>query len=194
MIGSLPIKGQILKMISPNKEFHVITGGPGVGKTTLLQALKEKGYATVPEDARRIIEEQIQSAGKGLPWKDRELYTNLMLDAGKKSFMCALDSQSDDIFFDRSIIDAICYANMTGLYLPKDIVDPGKAYQYNKKVFILPPWQEIFENDEARKQTWQEAVETFDWLKKTYTEYGYEMIEVPLGTVECRANFIVDNL
>ena len=35
---------------------HVISGGPGCGKTTLLMALAEAGHATVAESARAIFE------------------------------------------------------------------------------------------------------------------------------------------
>lgn len=58
----------LIKMTEP--KLYVITGGPGVGKTTLLDALKNKGLVVVPEDARRIIKEQMQANGEGLPWKD----------------------------------------------------------------------------------------------------------------------------
>ncbi|MCW5658475.1 MAG: AAA family ATPase [Burkholderiaceae bacterium] len=37
-----------------------ITGGPGVGKTTLLAELAARGYATVAESARAIISEPFE--------------------------------------------------------------------------------------------------------------------------------------
>lgn len=42
-------------MSNPNNELYVITGGPGVGKTTLIERLKQAGYSTVEEQARKII-------------------------------------------------------------------------------------------------------------------------------------------
>ena len=34
----------------------VLTGGPGVGKTSLIKALDEIGYTTFNEAARRVIQ------------------------------------------------------------------------------------------------------------------------------------------
>ena len=39
-----------------NRRF-VVTGGPGGGKSTLLEALAERGYRVAPEAARRLIGE-----------------------------------------------------------------------------------------------------------------------------------------
>ena len=39
----------------------VITGGPGVGKTTLINHLNDRGFDTSPEVARAIIEQRIMS-------------------------------------------------------------------------------------------------------------------------------------
>jgi predicted ATPase len=49
--------------------FIVLTGGPGVGKTTLLNELHKQGFSIVEEDARRIIREQLEADADGLPGK-----------------------------------------------------------------------------------------------------------------------------
>lgn len=67
-------------------------------------------------------------------------------------------------------------------------------YQYNKNVFILPPWYEIYQTDTERKQTWEEAEFTFQKMKDTYLKYGYNIIEVPKDTVENRKDYILGNL
>ena len=36
---------EMAKMNTRKNNFYVITGGPGVGKTTLIDALKSKGYS-----------------------------------------------------------------------------------------------------------------------------------------------------
>ena len=52
---------------------YVITGGPGTGKTSLIEELKTVGYQTVKEVARDIIKEQQLQGGNALPWKDTGL-------------------------------------------------------------------------------------------------------------------------
>ena len=45
----------------------MITGGPGVGKTTLLEELKNRNHQIVPEIAREIIKEQLALIVKLFP-------------------------------------------------------------------------------------------------------------------------------
>jgi predicted ATPase len=46
--------------------FFILTGGPGSGKTSVLTALAQKGFLTVPEVARKIIKEQQSISGNAL--------------------------------------------------------------------------------------------------------------------------------
>jgi len=68
------------------------------------------------------------------------------------------------------------------------------SHPYNRKVFILPAWEEIYQKDNERKQTWGEAVYTFDKMKQTYLEYGYEVIEVHKNSVNNRCEFILNQI
>lgn len=181
-------------MISMNNDlFYIITGGPGVGKTTLLQQLHQRGYPTIPEDARRIIREQLLSGGNGLPWKDRSLYAQLMLAAAVDTYTKLITQQiAGPVFFDRSIIDTLCYMEMESLPLSGENLKSIVRCKYNGKVFILPPWREIYHSDNERRQTWEEAEYTFYRMRKTYQDYSYQLIEVPLATPENRADFILD--
>jgi predicted ATPase len=177
------------------QNFYIITGGPGVGKTTLLNELEKSGFKTVPEDARQIIKEQMAKNGDGLPWKNKELYTGLMLKAAVESYKLTLTKNSSSIyFFDRGILDTLCYANMIGLGISDEMESIAKTHLYNKKVFVLPPWIEIYQTDSERKQTWEEAIFTFKKMRETYVKYGYEVIEVPKETVENRRNYILEKL
>ncbi|MDH5827154.1 AAA family ATPase [Sphingobacterium sp. SG20118] len=172
---------------------YIITGGPGAGKTTLLRALRKRGYKTIPEDARKIIKQQILSNGKGLPWGNKVLYAKLMLEASLESFKIGHDENAIT-FFDRGILDTICYMRIIKLGVTSEIEQIPTTHLYNKKVFILPPWLAIYETDEERKQSWQEAFETYEKIKKTYCDYGYEVIDVPIGTVEERVHFMLKNI
>jgi len=174
--------------------FYIITGGPGVGKTTLLNELENTGYRTVEEDARQIIKEQIKNKGNGLPWGNRELYTDLMISASLQSYEAVSDVRDEIVFFDRGIIDAFCYARMIQLPVTSEMKNITTNYLYNPQVFILPPWPEIYRIDGERKQTWEEAAETYNVMRSTYIDYGYTPIVVPPDTPQARANFILRNI
>jgi len=173
--------------------FYIITGGPGAGKTTLLNAIEKEGFLTVPEVARVIIKNQMETGGKALPWEDTQLYTELMLKGSAESYMDHINDNSN-IFFDRGILDTIGYAEMIGIEIPTEMEQYAKNYLYNRKVFILPPWLEIYETDSERKQNWTEAEMTYYQLKKTYEKYGYEVIDVPKDNIECRKNFVLNKI
>ena len=57
---------------------YVITGGPGIGKTTVIEILSSRGYEIVPEAARIIIEEEQINDSDALPWKNLKKFQNLV--------------------------------------------------------------------------------------------------------------------
>ena len=173
------------------KNFYVITGGPGVGKTSLINELEKLNFSVIPESAREIIKNETAHGGQGLPWKDKALYAMLMLEAEIESYNALSGCDSEIYFFDRGIIDTVCYAGMAGIGVSEEMDSLAKKLRYNRKVFILPPWKEIYHTDSERKQSWEEALLTFAKMMEAYAEYGYELIEVRMGTVENRARFII---
>ncbi|MGE8555438.1 MAG: AAA family ATPase [Chryseobacterium jejuense] len=175
------------------QKLYILTGGPGAGKTTLLEALSTIGFTTVTEEGRRIIKEQLNSNGNGLPWIDKELFAKLMFEASVKSYQKTVEiSGADPVFFDRGILDTIGYLKLEKLPVAKEMDRIAHEIQYNTDVFILPPWKEIYENDPERKQTFEIAERTFECMYMTYREYGYHIIEIPRITVEKRIRFILE--
>jgi predicted ATPase len=66
--------------------FIIITGGPGMGKTSLVQHLSELGYQHVPETGRSIIQQQVTDGGDALPWQNRAAYAQLMFNKSLEDF------------------------------------------------------------------------------------------------------------
>lgn len=67
-------------------------------------------------------------------------------------------------------------------------------FRYNKLVFIAPPWKEIYQKDAERKQDFQEAIDTYKAINKSYIECDYELVELPKTDVSGRVNFIMSKL
>ena len=176
-------------MHPPPNHFFVLTGGPGSGKTTLIEALKARGYATTEEAGRGVIREQMQSGGDGLPWIDRERFAELMFEWELRSYRDA-ERQDGPVIFDRGLPDTIGYLRLEGLEAPAWMEEEAWRLRYNVQVFIAPPWQEIYGKDEERRQSWDVAVRTYEQMVETYTDLGYELMELPRATVEQRARFV----
>jgi predicted ATPase len=57
-----------------SNRLFVITGGPGSGKSALVDALLQRGICTMPEAGRAIIQDQVAIGGEALPWSDRRAF------------------------------------------------------------------------------------------------------------------------
>lgn len=180
-----------IKMKNPN--FYVLTGGPGSGKTTVLNLLKSRGLATVPEAARVIIKNQMETDGDAVPWGNTVRYSHLMLLHSIVDFEEFFHLQTP-IFFDRGIIDALGYARLIEIPITSEMIEAANKYRYNVKVFLFPFWQEIYAKDSERKQDVDEAKRTFFALKKEYEKFGYKTVEVPFLTPQERAQWLLNNL
>ncbi|MEO9338091.1 AAA family ATPase [Mesorhizobium sp. SB112] len=172
-----------------HERFYVLTGGPGSGKTTLLEALKRTGFATTPEAGRGIIQDQSAINGPALPWKDPALFAELMLSWEMRNYRQA-SLETGPVFFDRGMPDLIGYLKLSGLPVPDHFHRAAEKFRYNRKVFILPPWREIFSGDSERKQSFDEAQRTYDAMIDAYSAQDYALTIVEPGTVEQRAGFI----
>ena len=60
-----------------NANFYIFTGGPGSGKSTVLDLLGNMGYRIVREVARDIIRNQVKTRGDALPWDNTVRYARL---------------------------------------------------------------------------------------------------------------------
>ncbi len=175
-----------------NSNLVVITGGPGCGKTTVLDELKRRDCPIVAEVARGIIQEQVSLGGHALPWADRKHYTKLMLQRSIESFQQHM-SAARPTFCDRGIPDTLGYARLIGL--PDAAIKQAcLRYRYAPVVFWAPAWREIYQTDNERKQDFAEAERTAHLIAAVYEECGYQVLELPKMDPASRANFILDEL
>ncbi|MDU1890771.1 MAG: AAA family ATPase [Dysgonomonas sp.] len=173
--------------------FYIITGGPGVGKTTLLEVLRSRGYNCMPEVARNIIKEQMEVGGDALPWKDTRKYSDLMLSRSIDDYV-KLSVLEELYFFDRGIPDTYGYEVLMNFELSQQLKYAVENYRYNLTAFILPPWKEIYETDDERKQNFDTAIQTYETMTSVYKKLGYNLIEVPKLTADNRANFVLQRI
>jgi len=173
--------------------FFVLTGGPGSGKSAVIEALHGAGYARAVEAGRSIIQDQLAIGGNGLPWKDPIHFAELMLSWDIRSYHIA-EQSIGTVFFDRGVVDVIGYLRLLGLPVPKHMEDAATRFRYNRRVFIASPWEEIYQQDRERTQDFVEAVRTYEAMIAAYSEYGYELVKLPKITVEERMHFIIQRV
>lgn len=173
--------------------FYIITGGPGSGKTTIIDALNAQGYPCVKEVGRQIIQEQIKIEGDALHWKNQIKFCDLMLSRSIYTFE-HIEEEKKAVFFDRGIPELMAYCRLIKAPIPDYLINATRLFRYNEKVFITPPWEEIYQNDHERKQSWEEAVETYHKVADAYVETGYQLIEIPKCAPSERTEFILQQI
>jgi len=180
-------------MLKNAEHLFVVTGGPGSGKTSIIDALGEAGYERMVEAGRSIIQDQVLVGGEALPWQNPAAYAELMLSWEMRSYHLALPL-TGPIFFDRGVPDIVGYLRTINLTVPSSLARAAEIFRYNSRVFIAPPWPDIFTQDEERRQSFDEAVRTYEAMVETYTGYGYTLIEIPRLSVPERVRFILETL
>jgi predicted ATPase len=165
-----------------------LTGGPGVGKSTVLDILFKQGYKIVPEAARIIIEQEMHKDSDCLPWKNLQRFQNAVSDL---QFELENSAEGPIIFSDRGIVDGYAYSRVDKIIVPEVVLANGRnRYQ---AVFILNPLPN-YQTDESRKEDIKTAKILHEAINFAYIEFGYNPIQVPVLPPEERSRFILSKL
>jgi len=175
------------------KNIIVIIGGPGSGKTSIIKNLETQGYCCYPEISREVILEAQKRGIEQLFLEDPMLFSQMLLDGRVKQFDNAQNEPHKWVFIDRGIPDVVAYMDYIGDEFPEHFDNACRENVYDK-IFILPPWEEIYESDSERYENFEQAQTIHKHLTETYANYGYELIEVPKDSVDNRILFILDKI
>lgn len=169
----------------------IVTGGPGAGKTSLLNELATLGHTTVEESARALIAERLAA---GLPPRPDPLaFAHEILRRDVEKYQCQSQT-SDWVFFDRGVVEALGMLQEAAPLSPQRLQAMLSAHPFHLTVFILPPWEEIYTQDTERDQTFADAVCVHASLVRWYERCGYALHEVPRLPVAQRARHVLDAL
>ena len=174
------------------KQIYIITGGPGFGKTALIEGLRKCGYLCSGEFARDLIESQLNSGGDILPWKNPKLFQQEVLTKRINFFESVAGKAI--AFADRGIPDQLAFAHYHGFGAPKILSESTMKYRYAPYVFVTPPWKEIFENDLIRTESFEESARIHQTVLDTYIDLNYQVIELPLLPVRERLQYLIQTL
>jgi predicted ATPase len=170
--------------------WHVITGGPCTGKTTVVEILASNGFKTTVEHARHYIDTQ-KIKGKSID----EIKRN------KKEFQLAvlkmqikeethLNTQ-DLVFLDRALPDALAYYKFLDLKIDDQVLEMCNKFCY-KKIFILDRLPLV--NDYARREDEEEQKIIHELIIDVYNSYPCPIVHVPVLPKEERVNFILNRI
>ena len=171
----------------------VITGGPGTGKTALIEHLVKLGHNCLPEISRAVTK-KAQADGIDQLFLDQPiLFSEMLLEGRLLQYHEAQTAAEPFLFYDRGMPDITAYMDYLGTSYGKSFTEICNAYLYDA-VFLLPPWKEIYKQDNERYESFNDAELLFGFLQRGYEGCGYDVIHVPLETLENRAIFILNKL
>lgn len=160
----------------------VISGGPGTGKSTLLEALAGTGEVCYPEVSRQLIREQMRHGAPLLPWNDLAGFARECV--ARMRAQIADSARHARAFFDRGLPDVAGYLRHGGAAPFGALRQDSRAYA--PVVFFAPPWREIYVNDNERPQSFEESVALSVQIRRTYAEYGFVVVDLELAGVQQR--------
>jgi predicted ATPase len=173
--------------------FFIVTGCSGGGKSSIIDALKARGFLCVEEAGRQIVREQVAIGGDGTPWKDRTKFHELLLSRYVDLFR-QINERTLPVFFDRALPELIGGMRSLKIPIPELYRLADRVYKYARKVFITPPWPEIFRTDPERRHSYEDALAEYRLLPDAYRELGYQVVEIPKAPVSERVDFILEHL
>jgi predicted ATPase len=169
--------------------WYVITGAPSSGKTSVICELERLDYRVVHEVARAFIDEELkkgktieQIKADELAFERHILYKKIKIEESLP--------KKEIIFLDRAVPDSIAYFKSAGLN-PNEPVKKSKLVRY-KKIFLFERLE--FEKDRVRSENQLKAAEIELLLEKAYQMLDYDIVYVPVLSIQKRTDFILQHL
>ncbi|HEY9867651.1 MAG TPA: ATP-binding protein [Candidatus Obscuribacterales bacterium] len=160
----------------------VITGGPSVGKTTIISLLEAGGFTVVHEQATQIIKE-----GVFLPWVDRAKFQAEVLRRQMKA-EAAVPENGKPVFLDRGLFDGEAYYLYDRLPVPAAFAELD-ASRY-KMAFLIEELP-FFENNEVRRENLEFTRQISLVLENCYTRRNVPVVRVPALPPAERVAFVL---
>jgi predicted ATPase len=169
--------------------WHVITGAPCSGKTTLIDLVAARGFLSVPEVGRKHIEREI-ARGRTI---DEIRASEATFSSVIKDIQLEIErglKATEVIFLDRALPDCLAYFRLAGLN-PNEILPECFHHRY-ASVFVLDRLP--VQHDGVRTEDDITADLLDEWIPRDYSALGYGVVRIPVLPPEERLAFVIEML
>ena len=170
--------------------WHVTSGAPCSGKTTLINQLGRAGYHTTIETAREYFEIEMAKGRTSQEIRDSGHPTQQGIFDLQQRLEDGLRPEQV-VFLDRGLPDSLTFNCLFGLN-PNEFLLECRKHCY-ASVFILdrlPFAREVQLGPEDEK-----SAQFIDmWLERDYTTLGYHVVRVPVCSPKERLGFVLDRI
>lgn len=174
---------------------YILTGAPGCGKTAILHALADRGHSVVEEAATDVIARE-QARGVDTPWEDAGFVDAVVRLQQERQQQLPADGAAVQIY-DRSPICTLALARYSGSPTTRALrTEVNRVVQsgiYQPMVFFIVLFGPI-EPTAARRISLEDAKRFEEIHRTAYESCGYQLVDIPAGTLEHRVDLIDDVL
>jgi predicted ATPase len=169
--------------------WHIITGAPCSGKTTVIKEIERLGIRVIHEVARAYIDRQLSKGLRLNQIKADMLQFERHILHAKIRIEDSL-TKTEPVFFDRGVPDSIAYYSLEGLD-PAEPLEHSHRIRY-RRIFFFERFD--FLKDEVRSEDELIAARLNDLLLKAYGNIGYDITMVPVMPVKDRVDLVLENI
>ena len=168
------------------------TGGPGVGKSSVIQELQKRGFQVIPETFTTLYHKAKQEGVLQELFSDPSRLRLALMNAQ----IIAEDSRdkSKFTFLDETALGVLFFGQWFKVQMLENLYEIAQNRRYDL-IFIFEPLpKKLYEQTNVRQESYKESEEIHNFLKKKYTETGLITINVPFAPVQQRTDFIIETL
>jgi predicted ATPase len=177
---------------------YIVTGAPGAGKTTILAALRSRGYAVVDEAVTDLIAAR-QATGGDQPWDtpDGPQFLDVIVDLQRERQDDPAPPGAVVQLYDRSPICTLALARYMDMPVPPrlarevDRVVGERVYQ--RQVFFVDMLGFVAPTA-VRRISLSQSMRFAKIHEEVYAAHGYDLVRVPAGSVEDRVDLVEQHL
>jgi predicted ATPase len=169
----------------------IMTGAPGSGKTSILRALENLGYAVVEEAATDAIAAH-HAQGHREPWEDPLFIDEIVQLQGHRECGRVRTGATVQVH-DRSVVCTLALARWMDYPVTATLSDAvtrvTEGGLFDRRVFFVRPLG-FCELTPVRRISYEDAL-AFERVHETeYLRLGFELVDIPPGPVHQRAALI----
>jgi predicted ATPase len=170
---------------------YVLTGTPGSGKTAIVRQLEVDGYRVVAEAATDVIALE-HALGQPEPHA-RPGFIDKIVDLQRRRQSAAASPDGDVVFFDRSPVCTLALSRWLGraesTQLAAEVDRLLQAGFYAPTVFFVQSLGFVTPTA-ARRISLADSLAFEEVHRRTYTELGFRLVDVPPGPLAVRAGLV----
>jgi len=171
-------------------KWHVITGAPCSGKSTLIDQLADSGFRTAPEAARMYFEREKMTTGRTIEEIREDMVACIH---GILGMILEIEhglGANEVIYLDRGYPDAFAFCRQLGRD-PNEFLPDCFHHRY-ASIFMLDRF--LVQLDGIRIEHEDAADYLDEWHYRDYTALGYSVVRIPVLAPQERLAFVLEKL